>query len=239
MPTWELWTTWLGVNALGIALPGPDLLLVFNRSLSLGVRHGVAAAAGIATGLVCHMVLVGSLLTASAATSGVVLEVIRFAGAGYLIWSGLRMVVEAVRTPAPSLGVDELGDASEFRPGPARLAASYRRGLLVNALNVKAAIWFAALMPQFVEIEGSHVALQVAILGGSAVMLAFFQFSCFSVVAGSLRGVLRRRPAILRWQEAVAGVLFAAIGVTFLFVRLPTPNRAPDPPARVAPDTPD
>ena len=219
MPSLELWLAWIGVNALGVLAPGPDILLILSRSLSGGARAGIAAAAGIAAGLIGHMVLVGSLLTASAAVSQTVFGVVRWVGVAYLCYVGVSMIVDAVR----ARGRIEVS-ATRARPS---LGVSFRRGVITNVVNVKAAVWFFTVMPSFVRTEDGDVAPQIAVLGGTMIVLAFCMFSCVSLVAGRFRSLFERHPRAVRWQEGISGVLFVLLGLGFAWYSIGAASEAP------------
>jgi threonine/homoserine/homoserine lactone efflux protein len=138
--------------ALNLA-PGPDMLYVSTRSLTQGRRAGVISALGIAAGSVVHTVAIASGLAALLRTLPLAYEIVRFAGAAYLIWLG----VQALRgTAGPATG-QQLGRASDW--------AIFRQGAVTNILNPKVALFFLAFLPQFVDLTHGSVALQIVVLG--------------------------------------------------------------------------
>ncbi|MHA7134456.1 LysE family translocator [Oerskovia turbata] len=156
----------------GLALnltPGVDMAYVVGSTVRWRARAGVLSAVGIAVGSLCHVVLAAAGISALVAASSVAMWVVTVAGAGYLVWSGVRMIVDAGPVDSPA----RLGAPSA--PGLLRLAA---RGALVNVLNVKVIVFYLAFLPQFVRPELGPAWQQVVFFGvlfnvmGTAVLVA-------------------------------------------------------------------
>ena len=177
--------------ALNLA-PGPDMLYVSTRSLTQGRRAGVISALGIAAGSVVHTVAIASGLAALLRAVPLAYEIVRFAGAAYLIWLG----IQALLAKTGPLDGKPLDRASEW--------TIFRQGVITNLLNPKVALFFLAFLPQFVREDGP-VALQIIVLGclfnlsGTLVNIGVAQ------VAASARGWLatgERVQRIFRWLTA-------------------------------------
>jgi threonine/homoserine/homoserine lactone efflux protein len=138
--------------ALNLA-PGPDMLYVSTRSLTQGRRAGVISALGIAAGAVVHTVAIASGLAALLHAVPLAYEIVRYAGAAYLIWLG----VQALRGKAGAASGKPLDRTSEW--------AIFRQGAITNILNPKVALFFLAFLPQFVDPARGSVALQIVVLG--------------------------------------------------------------------------
>jgi threonine/homoserine/homoserine lactone efflux protein len=138
--------------ALNLA-PGPDMLYVSTRSLTQGRRAGVISALGIAAGSVVHTVAIASGLAALLHAVPLAYDIVRFAGAAYLIWLG----VQALRNKAGPVSGKPLDRASEW--------TIFRQGAVTNILNPKVALFFLAFLPQFVDPQHGSVALQIVVLG--------------------------------------------------------------------------
>jgi threonine/homoserine/homoserine lactone efflux protein len=138
--------------ALNLA-PGPDMLYVSTRSLTQGRRAGVISALGIAAGSVVHTVAIASGLAALLHAVPLAYDIVRFAGAAYLIWLG----VQALRNKAGPVSGKPLDRASEW--------TIFRQGAVTNVLNPKVALFFLAFLPQFVDPQHGSVALQIVVLG--------------------------------------------------------------------------
>ncbi len=160
--------TSLGIHDLGLFIvsglllnitPGPDSLLIMSRSASQGWRAGSAAALGIGTGTLVH-VLAGALgLSALLAASATAFVVVKLLGAAYLVWLGLGMLWQRRAAPVPAAA------QTLARPAPLALWAIFRQGLLTNVLNPKVALFFLAFVPQFISADASHKGLAFVLLG--------------------------------------------------------------------------
>jgi threonine/homoserine/homoserine lactone efflux protein len=178
--------------ALNLA-PGPDMLYVSTRSLTQGRRAGVISALGIAAGSVVHTVAIASGLAALLRALPLAYEIVRFAGAAYLIWLG----IQALRNKS--------GLAAGKPPAPASDWAIFRQGAITNVLNPKVALFFLAFLPQFVHPERGSVALQLVVLGclfncsGTLVNVAVAYLTSSAGRWLSARG---RAERIFRWLTA-------------------------------------
>lgn len=184
-----------------VFIPGPATLLTIARAANSGTRVGVATGAGIALGDLVHtsMAIVG--LSAVIATSALLFSLIKYAGAAFLIYLGIRaMLDKAPIEMGASMPVITAGRA-------------FRQAVLTEVLNPKTALFFLAFLPQFVRPEHGSTAVQLAILGIVFVLLGLLSTIVFAVGAGRLGNLLRRHPAVVKWQGKVVGTIYCAIGV--------------------------
>ncbi|QQO37049.1 LysE family translocator [Bradyrhizobium diazoefficiens] len=183
-----------------VFIPGPATLLTMARAASSGTRVGIATGAGIAVGDIIHtsMAIVG--LSAIIATSALLFSIVKYAGAGFLIYLGIRAMLDK----APIV----LNGAPAISAGRA-----FRQAVLTEVLNPKTALFFLAFLPQFVRPEHGSVAFQLATLGVVFVMLGLLSTVVFAVGAGRLGNLLRRHPAVVKWQGKVVGTIYCAVGV--------------------------
>lgn len=183
-----------------VFIPGPATLLTMARAASSGTRVGIATGAGIAAGDIIHtsMAIVG--LSAIIATSALLFSVVKYAGAGFLIYLGIRAMLDK----APIV----LNGAPAISAGRA-----FRQAVLTEVLNPKTALFFLAFLPQFVRPEHGATALQLATLGAVFVLLGLVSTIVFAVGAGRLGNLLRRHPAVVKWQGKVVGTIYCAVGV--------------------------
>lgn len=183
-----------------VFIPGPATLLTMARAASSGTRVGIATGAGIAVGDIIHtsMAIVG--LSAIIATSALLFSVVKYAGAGFLIYLGIRAMLDK----APIV----LNGAPAISAGRA-----FRQAVLTEVLNPKTALFFLAFLPQFVRPEHGSTALQLATLGAVFVLLGFVSTIVFAAGAGRLGNLLRRHPAVVKWQGKVVGTIYCAVGV--------------------------
>jgi threonine/homoserine/homoserine lactone efflux protein len=194
------------------ATPGVDLMLALTRTLRHGVRGGLAAAAGVTAGCVVHALAAALGLAALLAASSAAFGLLKGAGAAYLLWLAVGMARTAWRaeTPPDAPRADET-------PGTATL---FRQGLLTNVLNPKVALFFLALLPQFIDADAPHKTLAFLFLGGWFVV----QGGAFMAAFVLLVAPLRRWRASAGWKRglhATGAGLFA-----WLAVRLALSERA-------------
>jgi len=185
-----------------LVVPGPAVLFAVSRSLAEGRRVGLVSVLGLTSGaalqLVCSILGVTALLQ----TSAIAFDLLRYAGAAYLILLGVRRL--ATR-PAP-VRLDEARRA--------RLGRAYVDGFVVNSLNPKSALFFLAFLPQFVDPARGSVELQMAIFGSIFLSLALVSDGLYAFLAGSLAGPLRRRQvAAGRVARFGVGGVYLGLGV--------------------------
>ena len=184
-----------------VFIPGPATLLTVARAASSGTRVGIATGTGIATGDVVHtfMAIVG--ISAVIAASAMLFSLIKYAGAAYLVYLGLRAILEK----APTGFVRHVP--------PVTAGRAYRQAILAEVLNPKTALFFLAFLPQFVTPANGLVALQLTTLGVLYVLLGLVSTVVYAVSAGRLGDFLRRNPTVLKWQGKVVGGIFCALGL--------------------------
>src|ERR1700761_8137339 len=151
----DFWLFFISALLLNTA-PGPDSAYVIGRSVQLGWRGGVAATLGISTGCLVHVLAVAIGLSALLVASATAFTVVKWAGAAYLCYVGLSMLLSR------SKNVD---DAPLRETGTVPLSRVFWQGALTDVLNPKVALFFLAFLPQFVEADASHKALAFVVLG--------------------------------------------------------------------------
>jgi threonine/homoserine/homoserine lactone efflux protein len=195
-----VWVFCLTALAL-LVIPGPAVLYVVVQGAEQGRRTGLASVAGIHLGTLVHVAAATVGLSALIVTSAVAFSVVKYAGAAYLVYVGVRKL----------LGRDE----PNLEAGRARV--SYRRafvrGAIVNVLNPKTALFFLALLPQFVDPDRGGVWSQALVLGLLFVALGLVTDSIYALAAGTVGGVLRRRRAMRYGSGAIFIGLGAAAAV--------------------------
>ncbi|MFG2058473.1 LysE family translocator [Micromonospora sp. NPDC048930] len=193
-----------GVIVLGAMSPGPDFAVVVRHSAVSGRAHGTLAAAGVASGVFAWAIAAASGVAALVALIPVAFTVIKLVGAGYLAYLGIRALWSARRVGGFRVEPTAPGAAS-----PGRWVA-FRDGLLCNLLNPKAAVFFVALLPQFLPADPGL--LDTVALSVTAVVITGAWFlAVASLVAGLRR--LFARPAVRRAVDAVTGVVLIGLGV--------------------------
>jgi threonine/homoserine/homoserine lactone efflux protein len=190
------------VAALALLLvPGPAVLYVVARSIHEGRRAGLASVVGIHVGTLVHIAAATLGLSALIASSSAAFTTVKIAGAVYLVGLGLWTLVSRRAEPAVALGSEQ------------NLRRAFAQGIVVNVLNPKTALFFLAFLPQFVDPNASHPALQIAFLGFLFALLGLVTDSTWALAAGAAGGVLRRSRRFLRAQRYVTGTVYIGLGV--------------------------
>lgn len=184
-----------------VFIPGPAVLLTLARSAGSGTRAGLATAAGIAVGDVAHTAMAAFGLSAILLASGLAFALVKYAGAAYLFYLGVRMLLEA--------------RGNDGVPSVPRLSAgrAFRQAILAEMLNPKSALFFLAFLPQFVDPARGQVVGQLAVLGVLFVLMGLLSTVVVALAAGRLGATLRRHPALMRWQARAAGGIYCALGL--------------------------
>ena len=190
-----------------IVVPGPNVLFVISRSLMLGRAAGVGSAVGGQGGVYVQVAAVAFGIGTLVERSVAIFTVIKLAGAAYLVWLG----VQAVRHRR-SLGA-ALGGAVERKT----FAAILRDGFVVGVSNPKAIVFFAAVLPQFVDRAAGHVPVQMLLLGMVFVAIAVLSDSTWALAAGTARAWFARSPRRLELIGGTGGLVMIGIGASLAF----------------------
>lgn len=189
--------------------PGSDVIYVLSRSAVGGRRKGIASAFGICTGILIHTLLAAFGLSAVLATSSVAFNIMKIIGAVYLVFMGVKAI---------------FSDSSIFNSNPANNSETalktYIQGILTNALNPKVALFFLALMPQFVSPDNAYGFLPFVILG-----LTFFTTSTvwciiLALVSSPISGLLNKTQKIGNVANKVAGGIYILLGLKVLLQKM-------------------
>lgn len=162
---------------------------------------GIATGAGVAAGDLIHTLMAIIGISAIVAASALLFSIIKYAGAAYLIYIGLRMIFDK--------------SASTGSSNALTISApqAFRQAILAEVLNPKTALFFFAFLPQFVEPANGQVALQLSVFGIIFVMLGLLSTVIFALAAGQLGTILRSNPTVIRWQGKVVGSIYCALGL--------------------------
>jgi threonine/homoserine/homoserine lactone efflux protein len=196
-----------------IITPGQDTFFILGRSLSGGRGDGIAAALGISAGTVVHTLLSALGLSALLATSPYAFMAVKFAGAAYLIYIGAR----ALLTRAS--GIPGEDGAARNDGGNPRHWIAFRQGILTNLLNPKVALFFLALLPQFIDAASPYKVAAFIALGLSFVAMGAAWCVMLAVAAARLRGAFLRRPSMTNLLNKVAGAMFIGLGLKLATAR--------------------
>ena len=206
----------LGIEHLGLFVlsgwllnltPGPDVLYIVSSALRSGVRAGIVAALGITAGCFVHIVAAGLGVSALMATSAMAFSVLKWVGAAYLLYVGVRLLL----SKAPDAIKIEAGSADSVTAGG--LKSLFFRGFWTNALNPKVALFFLAFVPQFIAPGAAHPTVAFLLLGVLFNLNAIPINIGYAVLAA---WAARRTAAIQRgmhWLDRLAGALFVGFGI--------------------------
>lgn len=202
MPTIPTLLTFAVAATLLVVVPGPNLVYIVTRGIDQGRRAAVVSALGVETGTLVHVLLATVGLSAVIASSEMLFTIIRFAGAGYLIWLGIANI----RSRPADLALD---------PGlpRMRLRRIYGQGVIVNVLNPKVAIFFLAFLPQFVDRDRGGAAAQILILGIVLVLIGVASDLVYAIASGQIGSWLNARPAVARQRLRFSGAVYMLLGV--------------------------
>ena len=201
---------WLFLAAALIvaAIPGPAILYVAARTLSGGRKAGLASTFGTALGGLFHVIGGGLGVSAIILASAELFAVLKFAGALYLIWLGIRTFREAGHLlPEPA--------------APSSANRAFREGIVVEALNPKMAAFFLAFIPQFIDPAAAHPALQFMAMGLITVALNTVADIVVVALVSAARTNLAGRPRLFQGLRQGSGIFMAGLGFSLALVRRP------------------
>lgn len=200
MPTFDSLITFAVASLALLLIPGPAVLYIINRSVADGRNVAVAAVAGLEIGNFVHVLAATVGLSAVIAASATAFNVVKWIGAGYLVYVGARTLL---RRPA------EMNQAA----AGASLKRSFTQGIVVNIFNPKVGLFFLSFLPQFIDPERGSAALQSLILGSSFVAIGLTTDMMYALTASALRDKLLRGRSLPFIQRYVSGTIFIALGV--------------------------
>jgi threonine/homoserine/homoserine lactone efflux protein len=203
---------WLFFMALAVVylLPGPDMILLLQTGARQGKGAALATAIGLGIARGCHVALAALGLAALFKAAPWTFDVVRLAGAAYLLWIG----IQCLRTTLlPSLnGASAAGEKPRWRE-------SIQRGLLTNLLNPKALLFCSVLLPQFINPQAGPVLAQFATLGVLLVVAGLLFDSAYALTGAALGRWLQRSPSAQRVQQWLFGSLLIGFAVRLTFVQ--------------------
>ncbi len=182
-----------------IAVPGPSVLYIVGASISQGRRAGLASMLGVQAGGLVHVFAAAIGVSALIASSAEAFNVVKFAGAAYLVYVGVQRIRHA-------------GEDDHTVAAPRSHAHLFRQGVVVNVLNPKVAIFFVAFLPQFIDPAAGSPGMQIVALGLLFIAIASVSDGAYALLAGTaaehLRGSLESR----RRLDRVSGTIIIGLG---------------------------
>ena len=187
--------------------PGPDMLYVIARSMGQGQKAGVISALGIGGGCLAHTFAAAFGLSALLTSSAVAYDLVKYAGAIYLVYLGARSL----------LGKSPLQEHSELIP--TSLSNIFYQGVVTNVLNPKVALFFLAYLPQFTKAGRGSIAWQIIILGLLFNVSGTLVNVVVALLGGRIGEAFKKRPAFARKQRWITGAVFIALGLRLAFAK--------------------
>jgi threonine/homoserine/homoserine lactone efflux protein len=199
-PELDLYRVFLITSFFVLIIPGPAVIYIMTTSVDQGRVAGVVSALGLGIGNMVQALAAALGLSALVASSAIAFSVVKYAGAAYLIYVGVKRLRAG----------DEIRDPSS---STRRLSKIFTQGIIVNILNPKVALFFLAFLPQFIDPARGGVTSQVAILGVSFALLGVLTDSTYGLIGGTLGGALRQSLRYRKAERYVTGGIFISLGV--------------------------
>ncbi|NJR60052.1 MAG: LysE family translocator [Cyanobacteria bacterium CRU_2_1] len=194
-------TLFLITTAIFTVSPGPDTIYVMARSLGQGRRAGIISVLGIGIGLLVHTVASAVGLSAVLMTSALAYNLVKYVGAGYLIYLGVQIFLSREKHET-----FKLMDRSS-------LTKVFSQGILSSTLNPKLAIFFLAFLPQFVNPSHGRVALQFITLGSLVTVIGMLWLILVALLTSSIGKWLRRHSRFVQLQQRLTGCILISLGI--------------------------
>lgn len=182
--------------------PGNDMLYVASRSISQGPKAGIVSALGVFCGCFVHIVAAVFGLSLIIARSAWLFSMIKFAGAGYLIYLGIRSLVSEPAT-------DHIEQNAAVSGG----WKLFRQGVITNALNPKVAIFFLSFLPQFVDAGSPYIKADLVTLGLWFAVQGTLILMIVAIILGKSRDFFKQHPKVWLIQEKITGLILIGLGI--------------------------
>ena len=201
---------YLGFILAGILLnltPGSDTIYILTRSTAQGKKAGLVSALGISSGCLVHTVCAAFGLSLILTSSATLFHLVKYAGAVYLVYLGIKMFKERSR----------LFEAQQSGFDREDLLKIYRQGVITNVLNPKVALFFLSFLPQFIRADQGHGPLPFMILGMTFLITGTLWCLFLAYTASVMTGVLRNNAQIGQILQKFSGMVFVALGLQLAF----------------------
>jgi threonine/homoserine/homoserine lactone efflux protein len=185
--------------------PGPAVLYIVTRSIDQGRVAGIVSVLGIGLGTLFHVAAAALGLSAILMSSALAFNIVKYLGAAYLIYLGLKKLFSKSDTFLPQQVTHQ------------KLSRIFLQGVVVNILNPKTALFFFAFLPQFADPGRGSVPLQMLVLGLIMLGMGLFSDGAYAILAGTAGNWLRTNQRFLRIQKYVTGSIYILLGLTAAF----------------------
>jgi threonine/homoserine/homoserine lactone efflux protein len=200
MPNWSTLSLFITAALVLVFMPGPNTLYIIARSVQQGRLAGFVSSLGIQAGSLFHIAAAAFGVSALLLSSALAFNAVKYVGAAYLIYLGVKTLLTR----------EKLAEAKTVEKQS--LSRAFYQGLLVSLFNPKAALFFFAFLPQFVDAARGAVTAQIMFLGAIVVVLGALSDSIYALLAGSAGNLLRGNIKLLRAQRYFAGIVYIGLG---------------------------
>ncbi len=190
---------------LAVAIPGPDFLLIFQTALRKGKLEGIYSAIGIALGLIIHGLFATIGLSALLLKSATAFQIVKYLGAGYLVFLATQLLIDLFKTRKLNTKKEEIVIIESQKS----IMQYVLRGFLTNVLNVKAALYFVAIVPQFI-VGKNNITAQLAMLSFIQIFVALIWFSLLALSVNKL-GIFLKKRVVQRWLDGATATIFLGL----------------------------
>jgi threonine/homoserine/homoserine lactone efflux protein len=200
MPNWSTLSLFITAALVLVFMPGPNTLYIIARSVQQGRMAGIVSSLGIQVGSLFHIAAATLGVSALLLSSALAFSVVKYVGAAYLICLGVKTLLTREKVTETGRGEGK------------GLSSAFYQGVLVSLFNPKAALFFFAFLPQFVDVRRGSAATQVLFLGAIVVVLGALSDSIYALLSGSVGNLLRGNLKLLRAQRYFAGSVYIGLG---------------------------
>ncbi|WP_020590259.1 LysE family translocator [Desulfobacter curvatus] len=187
--------------------PGPDVIYIVSRTIAQGRKVGIASSLGIWSGALVHVAAAALGLSAVLAASATAFAIVKYIGAAYLVYLGIRSLMSD----------GETFNMHESTEDKTTVWKAFRQGVLVDILNPKVAIFFMAFLPQFIRPELGHHSAQIAVLGFLVILVAVPIEFFFVITADRTTSFFRKNRRCSFWLERISGSILVSLGIRLAF----------------------
>lgn len=196
----------IGLSWVLIVTPGPDLIYVLTKGISMGKKAGIISALGVTLGIFVHTLFAALGISVILKTSAFAFSIVKIIGAGYLVYLGLKTLMNK----------EELKLDNENQFSGRKI---FVQGLLSNTLNPKVALFFMAFLPQFIKTNGTGISpLPFLVLGTIFALFTFIFLATLGCFSGAVGRYIKTKKSISRWIKNISGSIMILFGVRLALI---------------------
>nr|WP_319272659.1 LysE family translocator [uncultured Draconibacterium sp.] len=197
----------IGLSWVLIITPGPDLIDVLTKGISIGKKAGLISATGVTLGIFVHTIFAALGLSVILKTSALAFMIVKLIGAGYLIYLGIKTLVSK----------EKLNLRNNEQQTPNRKI--FTQGLLSNTLNPKVALFFMAFLPQFIKTNGTEITpIPFLILGTLFALFTWIFLAILGYFSGAVGHYIKTKDSVSKWIKNLSGSVMILLGIRLAFI---------------------